>query len=59
MLLLYNLIVIAVLLLVVLAIASATSRPPPLGDTAVRLHSSDQPAPIEPAPNLIRAAGWQ
>lgn len=58
MFLLYNLIVIAVLLLMVLAIASATSRPP-LGNTAERARGSDQPPPTEPAPNLIRAAGWQ
>lgn len=58
MFLLYNLIVIAVLLLMVLAIASATSRPP-LGNTAEHVRGSDQPLPTEPAPNLIRAAGWQ
>ncbi len=58
MFLLYNLIVIAVLLVMVLAIASATSRPP-MGSTAVRPHDSDQPPPIEPTPSLVRAAGWQ
>lgn len=58
MFLFYNLIVIAVMSLMVLAIASATSRPP-LRGTAVRPHGPDQAAPMEPAQNLVRAAGWQ
>jgi len=73
MFLLYNLVVVALSLVLVLAIAGATSRPPRLDDEGLRtlgtlpatsmspsVQSAHAPGSEPAAPMaLVRAAGWQ
>jgi len=73
MFLLYNLVVVALSLVLVLAIAGATSRPPRLNDEGLHAFGTMPAATMPPsaqaakAPGsepaapmaLVRAAGWQ